>query len=290
MSVRRSTTSNSMPSLASSSAASSARWTIAPYVMTETSEPARFTSALPIGTMKSSAERCADHQGHRRSPAIVVLRRQLGDLVEGAGDEVGELHLDHRAHPHHGRADGSAHEPGLGQRRVQHPPLAVLLLEPLRDPEGPAVRADVLAHQKYPFVAGHFFIERLRDRLEVGNLPSCRGRGHGLISSSVANTPFNVSGPSGRGLFSANSTPASTSFVTRSPTSRKVFSSAQPSCLSICSAFRIGSFFFHSSKSSRGTYLAESCSEWPCMRIVLHSMKVGPSPARAFWMARRAAR
>src|SRR5439155_10653105 len=156
----------------------------------------------------------------------MVLRRHFGDLVEGAGDEVGELHLHHGTHPHHGRADGGAYEPGLGQRRVQYPPLAVLLLEPLRDPEGSAVRADVLAHQKDPFVAGHFFIERLRDRLEVGDFPSRRGRRHGLISSSVVITPFNVFGPSGRGLFSANSTPASTSFVTRSPTSRTAASSA----------------------------------------------------------------
>ena len=189
-------------------------------------EPALWALRMERSAMHPAAERSADHHGHRRAPAIVVLRRHLGDLVEGAGDEVGELHLDHGAHPHHGRADGSANEPGLGQRRVQHPPFAVLLLEPLRDPESSAVRADVLAHQKYPFVTSHFFIERLRDRLKVGDLPSCRGRGHGLISSSVANTPFNVSGPSGIGLFSPNSTPASTSFVTRSPTSRKVFSSA----------------------------------------------------------------
>src|SRR2546425_643846 len=164
--------------------------------MTETSEPARFTSALPIGTKgeEVKAANCPPPPG---------------------------------PHPIRARPEAPPHNPAPGRGGTQPPPLAVLLLEPLRDPEGSAVRADVLAHQKDPFVAGHFFIERLRDRLEVGDFPSrCRGCGHGCTSSSLANTPFNVSGPSGRGLFSANSTPASTSFVTRSPTSRNAASSA----------------------------------------------------------------
>src|SRR2546427_591419 len=148
-------------------------------------------------------------------------------LPERQGDEARSLPPPRGPPPHHGPAGARPHTPARGRGLTRPPPLAVLLLEPLRDPEGSAVRADVLAHQKDPFVAGHFFIERLRDRLEVGDFPSrCRGCGHGCTSSSLANTPFNVSGPSGRGLFSANSTPASTSFVTRSPTSRNVASSA----------------------------------------------------------------
>ena len=53
--VRRSTTSADTPSCDRSSAASSALWTIAPYVTIDTSVPSRLTSALPMGTRKSGS-------------------------------------------------------------------------------------------------------------------------------------------------------------------------------------------------------------------------------------------
>lgn len=56
----------------------------------------------------------------------------------------------------------------------------------------------------------------------------------------------------------------------------------------LCCQNRISFFPFF--KELWGTYLAGSCSEWPCMRMVLNSKKVGPSPARAFAIPRLAAR
>ena len=60
--------------------------------------------------------------GTASSPAIMVLGRDLGDLVEGAGNEVGELHFHDRAQAHHRGADGGAHNTGLGQRRIEDSP------------------------------------------------------------------------------------------------------------------------------------------------------------------------
>ena len=47
-----------------------------------------------------------DHRGHGAAPAVVGRGGELHDAVEGRGDEVGKLHLDHRAQPHqrHARA------------------------------------------------------------------------------------------------------------------------------------------------------------------------------------------
>ena len=189
-------------------------------------EPAFRAFRMERPAVHPAAKWRADDQRHRRAPTIVVLGRHLGDLIEGAGDKIGELHLHDGAHAHHSRADRGSHEPGLGQRRVQHAPLAVLFLEAFRNPERAAVRPDVLPHEKHPLVAGHLFIERLRDGLQIGDFLSGRGRGHGSTSSSVAKTPSKVSRPSGSGLCSANSTPASTSLATRLPTSWNIASSA----------------------------------------------------------------
>src|SRR5262245_36220379 len=175
--------------------------------------------------MHAAAERCPNHPRHRCPPTVMILSRDFGDLVEGTRDKIGELHFHHGAHTHHGRADRRSDKPGFSQRGVQYPPFAVFLLEAFRDPERAAVRADVLAHQENALVTRHLLIQRFRDCFEVSDL---RGGGcrHAFTSSSAANTPSRISGPSGRGLCSANSTPASTSFLTRSSTSRRTASSA----------------------------------------------------------------
>jgi len=41
----------------------------------------------------------ADDDGHADAPAVAALGRVGRDLVEGAGDEVDELHLDDRSMP-----------------------------------------------------------------------------------------------------------------------------------------------------------------------------------------------
>ena len=68
-----------------------------------------------------AARGAADHERHLLPPAVVVGRGEVDDLVEGAGDEVDELHLDDRQHAHHGRADGRAHHGRLADRRVDDP-------------------------------------------------------------------------------------------------------------------------------------------------------------------------
>ena len=111
-----------------------------------------------------------DDDRHRRAGAVELLRRDGDEVVPGAGDEVGELHLGDRAHAHQRRAGAAADDRGLGERRVDHPPRPELLLEALRDLERAAVDADVLADHEDALVAPHLLPEPVRDRLEVGQL------------------------------------------------------------------------------------------------------------------------
>jgi hypothetical protein len=57
----------------------------------------------------------------------VILGRHLGDLIEGARNEIRKLHLDDRTQPHHGCTDRCADKSGLGQRGIENSPFAVLL-------------------------------------------------------------------------------------------------------------------------------------------------------------------
>ena len=50
----------------------------------------------------------ADHHRHARSPAVVGLGQVVHDLVEAAGDEIAELHLDHGHEAVEGEAEGRA--------------------------------------------------------------------------------------------------------------------------------------------------------------------------------------
>ncbi len=97
----------------------------------------------------------------------MLLGRHRHEVIPGAGDEVGELHLGHGAHTDERGPGGGADDRGLGQRGVDHPPLSELLLKALRHLERAAVGADVLADEKDALVAAHLFAERVRDRLDV---------------------------------------------------------------------------------------------------------------------------
>ena len=122
-------------------------------------EPTFRAFRMERSAMYAAAERSPDHHRDGCAPAIVVFRCHLGDLIKGAGNEVRKLHLHDWPHPHHRRSDRSSHKAGLGQRCIQYPPLAVLLLEALCDPEGSAIRADVLAHEEDPLVAAHLLVQ-----------------------------------------------------------------------------------------------------------------------------------
>ena len=97
--------------------------------------------------------------GHRHGDPALVAVMQLGhlgdDLVEGGVHEPVELDLAHRSVAAHGKADGRTDDAGLGQRRVDHPAVAEVTLEPLGDPEHAPELADVLTHQDDLRVALH---------------------------------------------------------------------------------------------------------------------------------------
>jgi hypothetical protein len=113
---------------------------------------------------------CANHDRHGCAGAPALLGRDRHEVVPRAGDEVGELHLGHRAKPHDRRAGGAAHDRCLGERHVEHAPRAELLLKALGDLERAAVDADVLAEHEHALVAPHLRAEAVGDRLEVSLL------------------------------------------------------------------------------------------------------------------------
>src|SRR5262249_20255436 len=84
------------------------------------------------------------------------------------GDEVDELHLADRPHPHVRGAGRGADEAGLADGRVDHPLLAEAIQQPVGDLERAAVRANVLAHAEDTGIALHLLEQTLADGLEVG--------------------------------------------------------------------------------------------------------------------------
>ena len=109
-----------------------------------------------------------DHEGHGRAPAVVGLGHVVDQLIEPAGDEVGELHFGHGPHAHERRAHGRADDHGLRHGRVDHPVLAEIVQESLRDLEGPAVDPDVLAETEDAFISLHLLAESGRYGFQVG--------------------------------------------------------------------------------------------------------------------------
>jgi hypothetical protein len=98
---------------------------------------------------------------------------EVDNLVEAAGDEIGELHFRHRPQPHEAGADGRADNGAFGNGRIHDALLAEVLEESRGHFECAAVNADVLAQQEDVGVALHFFPHPLADSFQV----SCR---HGL--------------------------------------------------------------------------------------------------------------
>ena len=107
------------------------------------------------------------------------LRRHVHDLVKAAGDEIHELHFDHRPHAHQRRADGRAHDGRLGDGRVDHPILAELLQHPGRHLERAAIDADVFAQTERRRIALHLFPDSLANGVKVSQC------GHAFTSSQV---------------------------------------------------------------------------------------------------------
>jgi len=99
----------------------------------------------------------ADDQRHGQQAlrARAHLGDLRGDLVEGREDEAVELDLADRPVAAQRQADRRADDAGLGQRAVDDPALAEVILQAVGDPEDAAQLSDVLAHEQDLRVAVH---------------------------------------------------------------------------------------------------------------------------------------
>src|SRR5205823_11457925 len=96
-------------------------------------------------TMHIAATRAANHQRCWRSPTIVSLRNHIDNLVEGTANEIHKLKLGDRTHAGERRPEGSTHDRGLSNGRVDDALRAETVDETVSDFEGPTVDSNVLA-------------------------------------------------------------------------------------------------------------------------------------------------
>ena len=177
-------------------------------------------------TREPAARRESNDDRHGDPLSVVELRGDVDELVEATGDEVGELHLADGPESLGGGANRRADDRVLGERRVEAALGAKLLHEPVGHLERAAEGADVLADAEDRGIPTHLVPEGIRDRLQVGHLPSSggwRGGGghaallsplvrlqcdHGALPSPIgsqasAKTPVAASSGSGMGESSA---------------------------------------------------------------------------------------
>jgi hypothetical protein len=102
------------------------------------------------------------------------------DLLEaGIGERV-ELQLHDRPQPRHRHADREADDPGLGERGIEAPLVAVGREQAVGDAEDAAEPPDVLAEHHDALVIGHGVAQRSVQRL------GHRGGAHSAASSSAS--------------------------------------------------------------------------------------------------------
>jgi hypothetical protein len=116
------------------------------------------------------ARGAADDERQREAGAPVRLRGDRDDRIERAADEVGELQLDDGPLALPGGADRGADETLLRDRCIEDAVVAELLPQALRDAEGAAEMADVLAEQENALVLAQRIAKRRLDRLQVCDL------------------------------------------------------------------------------------------------------------------------
>jgi hypothetical protein len=98
----------------------------------------------------------------------VRFRDHVGDLVEGAADEIHELEFGDGAHAGERCSEGRANDGGFGDWGVDDALGAEAVDESVGDFEGAAVDADVFAEAEDGGIAVHFFPDSLADGFEVG--------------------------------------------------------------------------------------------------------------------------
>ena len=102
-----------------------------------------------------------------RAPNLAGLRHQLvGALVQ----EPHELDLGHRPQPGQRHAERRPDDGRLGQRRVEHAPVAEASLQAVGGPKHTAQLANVLAHDDHALVAAQRLAQRAIDRLHHDRL------------------------------------------------------------------------------------------------------------------------
>ena len=128
--------------------------------------------AVVLDRADAAAERDPDDDRHLdlALAAEVDLRDLADDLVVGRVDEPVELDLADRPVAAHRHADRGAEDAGLGERRVDDPVLAEVLLQAVGDPEDAAELADVLAHDEDLGVVLHRLAQAGVEALGQGDL------------------------------------------------------------------------------------------------------------------------
>ena len=134
----------------------------------------------------AATERDPDDHRHRRAAlgAVVHLRDLAHDLVVRRVDEAVELDLHHGPVATQGHPDRRTDDAGLGQRRVDDPVLAEVLLQSVGDPEDATELADVLAHDQDLGVVLHRLAQPHVEALGEGDL--LRSRAHDCTASKVS--------------------------------------------------------------------------------------------------------
>ncbi len=129
---------------------------------------------LPAANSTPARRTNRDRRRELSSAAIPQPREFAHHLIERRIDVVGELDLGYRFQPIHAHADRRGDDAALGNRRVDHPVLAVLALQPVCAPKHAAEVPDVLAHENDPRIALEHDVHRRVDRLN--HVHMCHGR------------------------------------------------------------------------------------------------------------------
>src|SRR5581483_3728601 len=106
---------------------------------------------------------------HRRAPAKMRLGQHVGDLIEGAADEVHELELRHGTQPGERRAKAGVDDGHLGDGRIDHALRAEAVDESVGDLEGTAVDADVFANAEHRGIPLHLLPDPLANRFQISD-------------------------------------------------------------------------------------------------------------------------
>src|SRR5713226_8858955 len=123
----------------------------------------------------AASGRPANDHGRGGIPKIMSLGDEIRNLIEGANDEVDELHFANGAQAAVAHTAGGADNGALADGRVDDTLPAEALEQPFAGLERPAVDPDVFANQDNRGVALHLLEHGLLDGFEKRDLRSVWG-------------------------------------------------------------------------------------------------------------------